>query len=56
VLVVSGYTDQAFAGPLLAERNVRMLNKPFTPLELQRTIRDILDEARRGDAPGGGGQ
>ena len=42
VIIMSGYTEETLsAGPL--EKPISLLQKPFTPRELRRRIRDMLD-------------
>jgi len=43
VLFMSGYTDDAMLGRSLSEPGVDFLRKPFTPAELTRKIRQVLD-------------
>ena len=45
VLFMSGYTDDAILESRLKERDVVLLQKPFTIASLARTVRDVLDEA-----------
>jgi len=42
VIVMSGYTEEAFDLPGLTEP-LALLQKPFTPRELRRRLREILD-------------
>ena len=42
IIVMSGYTEEALDLPGLAEP-IALLQKPFTPRELRRRLRDILD-------------
>jgi CheY-like chemotaxis protein len=50
VLLMSGYTEQAVLRPDVLEPRVAFLQKPFTPTELVRKVREVLDgrDARRG--------
>ena len=42
VIIMSGYTEETLAGfPL--DKPISLLQKPFTPRELRRRIRDVLD-------------
>jgi signal transduction histidine kinase/ActR/RegA family two-component response regulator len=43
VLFMSGYTDDAVVRHGVREADVSLLNKPFTPDELARRVRDVLD-------------
>jgi PAS domain S-box-containing protein len=45
VVIMSGYTEEALSIKGLPEP-ITMLHKPFTPRELRRRIREILDAAR----------
>ena len=42
VIIMSGYTEETLAVPGLTEP-IALLQKPFTPRELRRRIRDVLD-------------
>jgi PAS domain S-box-containing protein len=44
VLYMSGYAEDAFAHDGVLEPDVPVLVKPFTPDELARKVRDLLDE------------
>ena len=47
VLYMSGYTgDKVFARGI-SEEGVAFLQKPFTPVELARKVREVLDDAGR---------
>ncbi len=43
VMFVSGYTDDIILRNQLVERNVVLLQKPFTPLSLASKVREVLD-------------
>ncbi len=45
VLFVSGYAEDKIAHDAAAARGVALLQKPFTPAELARKIREVLDGA-----------
>jgi len=50
VIVMSGYTEETLVLPRLAEP-IALLQKPFTPRDLRRRIKEVLDrrdDARRG--------
>ena len=54
VLLMSGYTDSAILEQGIDERNASFLQKPFSPSELARKVREVLDAhpkeaAKRGD-------
>jgi two-component system, cell cycle sensor histidine kinase and response regulator CckA len=42
VIIMSGYTEETLTGMPL-EKPISLLQKPFTPRELRRRIRDVLD-------------
>jgi CheY-like chemotaxis protein len=46
VLYMSGYTEDAIVRHRLNAADVTMLQKPFTPNSLARTVRDVLDGRR----------
>jgi FixJ family two-component response regulator len=43
VLYTSGYTDAAVVRHGLSEDTMWFLQKPFTPAQLARKVRDVLD-------------
>jgi signal transduction histidine kinase len=45
VLYMSGYTDEAIVKTGVLDEGKPFLQKPFTPLQLSRKIRQVLDEA-----------
>jgi two-component system, cell cycle sensor histidine kinase and response regulator CckA len=45
VLLVSGYSDDTVAHDAVLAPNVALLQKPFTPNELVRKVREVLDRA-----------
>ena len=45
ILYVSGYTDTGIVKQGLLEPGVRFLQKPFSPLALARTVRELLDQS-----------
>jgi PAS domain S-box-containing protein len=47
VLFISGYTDEALAHHGVLDAGIRLLNKPFTAIELATQVRDALKAARR---------
>jgi signal transduction histidine kinase/ActR/RegA family two-component response regulator len=51
VLFMSGYTDDAIVRHGVREAEVSLLNKPFTPDELARRVRAVLDAPPASPAP-----
>jgi FixJ family two-component response regulator len=47
VLYMSGHTDDIVARHALMEEGGRFIQKPFSPAQLARTVRDVLDGAPR---------
>jgi two-component system, cell cycle sensor histidine kinase and response regulator CckA len=43
ILFISGYTNEAIARHGVLEPGLNVLSKPFTPDDLLRKIRDVLD-------------
>jgi hypothetical protein len=41
---MSGYTDEAIVRTGVLQEGKPFLQKPFTPLQLSRKIREVLDE------------
>ena len=48
VLYMSGYTDEAIVRTGVLDEGKPFLQKPFTPLQLAKKIRDVLDEEETG--------
>ena len=48
VLYMSGYTDEAIVKTGVLDEGKPFLQKPFTPLQLARKIREVLDEPAAG--------
>ena len=48
VLYMSGYMDEAIVRTGVLEEGKPFLRKPFTPLQLATTIREVLDEQETG--------
>jgi two-component system cell cycle sensor histidine kinase/response regulator CckA len=44
LLFTSGYTDAAVVEHGLSTQTMVFLQKPFTPAELARKVRDVLDQ------------
>jgi PAS domain S-box-containing protein len=49
VLLMSGYTDDALAHHGVLDEGLSFLEKPFSPLQLTRKVREVLDS--NGEAP-----
>ncbi len=43
VLLMSGYTDDALAHNGVLDDGIRFLEKPFSPSQLARKVREVLD-------------
>jgi two-component system cell cycle sensor histidine kinase/response regulator CckA len=52
VLFVSGYADEALASHGILEAGGRFLEKPFTPADLARRVREVLDAPEAGEPLG----
>jgi DNA-binding NtrC family response regulator len=50
VLLMSGYTDDALAHHGVLDEGLSFLEKPFSPLQLTRKIREVLDASNGGAA------
>jgi CheY-like chemotaxis protein len=50
VLFMSGYPDEAIVRTGVLEEGRRFLQKPFTPIQLARKIREVLEEDREAGA------
>ena len=50
ILYVSGYTDEAIVRTGVLDEGKPFLQKPFTPMELARKIREVLQERETGAA------
>ena len=50
VLLMSGYTDDALAHHGVLDEGLSFLEKPFSPLQLTRKVREVLD-APKGQVP-----
>jgi PAS domain S-box-containing protein len=53
VLFISGYTDDEIVRKGVFQASEEFLQKPFTPLELAKKVRQVLDGARAGAEPDG---
>jgi DNA-binding NtrC family response regulator len=49
VLFMSGFTNDVFINDNLGESNVNFILKPFSPDELLKKIRQVLDSAKAGN-------
>jgi hypothetical protein len=43
VLFITGYTDNVIIHHRLLDENVNLLTKPFSPVDLVKAVRKILD-------------
>jgi DNA-binding NtrC family response regulator len=50
VLLMSGYTDDALAHHGVLEEGLSFLEKPFSPAQLSRKVRDVLDAPKLQDS------
>jgi CheY-like chemotaxis protein len=48
VLFFSGYSEEMFSKQLVLDPGMVFIQKPFTPMELLRKIREILDSEKKG--------
>jgi two-component system cell cycle sensor histidine kinase/response regulator CckA len=46
ILYISGYAEEAVVSQGMLEEGERFLQKPFSPADLLRHVRDIIDERR----------
>jgi CheY-like chemotaxis protein len=53
VLYMSGFSPDAPIGQRAVDEQVAFLSKPFAPMELAQKVREVLDSARRSEAPAG---
>ena len=49
VLYMSGYTDEAIVKTGVLDEGKPFLQKPFTPMQLAKKIREVLDEPETGN-------
>lgn len=53
VLFMSGYAEEAALRPDGRESRVAFLQKPFSPMDLARKVREVLDVGQARRASGG---
>jgi FixJ family two-component response regulator len=46
VLFISGYSEEMFSEQLVLDPEMQFIQKPVTPMELLRKIREILDQEK----------
>jgi len=46
VLYMSGYTEDAIVRHGVLESSMRLLSKPFRPIDLIQKVREVLDKPR----------
>ncbi|MBW1959793.1 MAG: hybrid sensor histidine kinase/response regulator, partial [Deltaproteobacteria bacterium] len=44
VLYMSGYTDNAIAHHGILDKDINFIQKPFSPNDLARKVREVLDQ------------